>query len=292
MLGLWWIVCALRVCIVNCFRGMTKGRSSQSHQQRPGPQLLQNWDGYLLNAKAEGGARGVLLKHWRKLSVFHAFPLDISFTISFDGKNLAIGHCGPMFLHSCIIVSRVKGYCGYWLWPCFVTFFLEPPHLGESSIFFQMLRPQDGKAGPVMATVSVILEGDLVIPTSEKRCPSARQVQFLYFWKAFAEAARIAGQPPAICRHVGLTKSDQTSFKHSHWNLNTMETSNIHEVGCSGPLLGLQVPWPLILRTCRWSLRCFGFVPLVMWDKSRFCLEIGWKCLWERRWTSFQWQKS
>jgi len=34
---------------------------------------------------------------------------------------------------------------------------------GESSIFFQMLRPQDGK------------------------------VQFLYFWKAFAEAARIAG---------------------------------------------------------------------------------------------------
>ena len=73
-----------------------------------------------------------------------------------------------------------------------MTSFLAPPHLGESSIFFQMLRPQDGKAGPVMATVSVILEGDLVIPT-EKRCPSARQVQFLYFWKAFAEAARIAG---------------------------------------------------------------------------------------------------
>lgn len=66
---------------------MTTGRSSESHQQQPGPQPLQNWAGYLLNAKAEGGARGGLLKHWRNLSVFHAFPLYISFTSSFDGKT-------------------------------------------------------------------------------------------------------------------------------------------------------------------------------------------------------------
>lgn len=161
-----------------------------------------------------------------------------------------------------------------------------------------MLRPQDGKAGPVMSSLSV------AIPTWEKRCPSARQVQFLYFWKAFAEAARIAG---ACSKAVGgdfISHELPTATSHLHrkqrslvgrssWNLEntTAKESNIRGVGCPSRLLGLQVPWPLILRTYRWSLRCFGFVPLVMWDKSRFCLEIAWKCLWERRWTNFQWQK-
>lgn len=145
---------------------MTKGRSSESHQQQPGPQLLQNWAGYLLNAKAEGGARGGLLKHWRNLSVFHAFPLHISFTSSFDGKTWPLV-IAVLFSSTIVSVYHEPKATIVAIDLLTLALFCDflTPHVGESSIFFQMLRPQDGKAGPVMSTLSV------AIPTSEKRCP-------------------------------------------------------------------------------------------------------------------------
>ena len=140
-------------------------------------------------------------------------------------------------------------------------------------------------------------------PTSEKRCPcETGSVPLLLegiCWSGshcrctFTAVGGdfISHELPTATSH--LHRKQRSLVGRSSWNLEntTAKESNIHGVGCPSRLLGLQVPWPLILRTYRWSLRCFGLVPLVMWDKSRFCLEIAWKCLWERRWTHFQWQK-
>lgn len=90
--------------------------------------------------------------------MFHAFPLYISFTSSFDGKTWPLV-IAVLFSSTIVSVYHEPKTTIVAIDLLTLALFCDflTPHVGESSIFFQMLRPQDGKAGPVMSTLSVAI---------------------------------------------------------------------------------------------------------------------------------------